>query len=339
MVQKSRCVEVRDAFGLDRLTLGERADVVPGPGEVKVRVRAASLNYRDLMMIRGQYNPRQPLPLIPCSDGAGEIEAVGAGVREWKVGDRVTTTFAPDWLAGEPTRARLATTLGGPRDGALQETLILPAHGVMATPEHLSDEEASTLPCAALTAWNALMTHGHLKAGDSVLVQGSGGVSIFALQFAKLCGARVIAISSSDEKLARMQAMGAEVGINYRTHPKWGKKVLEALGNGVDQVVEVGGAGTFEQSLIAVRMGGIVSIIGVLSGSSAPLSVTPILMKQVRCQGVLVGHRESFEAMNRAIRLSELRPVVDACFSLDEFDSAFAHMEAGKHFGKIVITL
>lgn len=335
-----RVIEIRGAFGLDHLVEAERPEPRPGFGQVVVRVRAASLNYRDLLTIEGRYNPKQPLPLIPCSDGVGEVVAVGEGVSRVKVGDRVCGAFAQRWIAGEPTRERLRSTLGGPLDGMLAELVALDQEGVVRVPGHLTDEEAATLPCAAVTAWSALVTEGGLAAGDTVLVQGTGGVSLFALQLARLAGARVIATSSSDEKLGRARELGAAEGINYRTVPQWGKRVRELTGGaGADHVIEVGGAGTFQQSLQAVRFGGRISLIGNLAGSSAEVMLTSILMQRIRVQGILVGHRESFEAMNRAIELHGLRPVIDRVFPLAEARQAFEHMSAGGHFGKICIRL
>lgn len=335
-----RAVEIRDAFGLDHLVLAERPDPRPGPGQVMMRVRAASLNYRDLLTVRGEYNRKQPLPLIPCSDGAGEVVTVGEGVSRVRVGDRVCGIFAQRWIAGEPTRERLRSTLGGPLDGMLAELVTLSEEGVVTVPEHLSDEEAATLPCAAVTAWNALVDEGGVKAGDTVLVQGTGGVSLFALQLARLLGARVIATSSSDEKLARAKELGASEGINYRETPDWGARAKALTGGvGVDCVVEVGGAGTFQQSLQAVRMGGRIALIGNLSGNATQIPLTSILMQRIRVQGILVGPRESFEAMNRAIAASGLRPVIDRTFPLEEARAAFEHMAAGSHFGKIVVRI
>lgn len=335
-----RAVEIRGAFGLDSLALVERPDPRPGPGQVLVRLRAASLNYRDLLMVEGKYNPKQKLPLIPCSDGAGEVVDAGEGVTRVRPGDRVSTLFAQKWIAGTPTREKLRSTLGGPLDGTLAELAVFDQEAVVHTPAHLSDEEAATLPCAALTAWSALVTAGGVTAGDTVLVQGTGGVSLFALQFAKALGARVIATSSQDEKLARAREMGAAEGINYREVPEWGVRAKElAGGEGVDHVVEVGGAGTLQQSLKALRFGGTVSLIGNLAGTRAEILLTQIFMQNIRVNGILVGHRESFEAMNRAIALHGLRPVIDRAFPLEEAPAAFRHMAAGDHFGKIVVRL
>jgi NADPH:quinone reductase-like Zn-dependent oxidoreductase len=333
-----RVFEIRGAFGLPNLLPAERPDPAPGPGEVLVRVRAASLNFRDLLTVQGLYNPKQPLPLIPVSDGAGEVVETGAGVTRWKAGDRVCGIFAQRWLAGRPTREKVRSTLGGPLDGMLAELAVLDQEGVVAIPDHLTYEEASTLPCAGVTAWSALVTEGGVTAGDTVLVQGTGGVSLFALQFARISGARVIVTSSSSEKLERARELGAADGINYREVPAWGKRAKELTGGvGADHVVEVGGAGTLAQSLQAVRFGGTVSLIGNLSGTTTELALTHVFMQRVRLQGILVGHRESFEAMNRAIALHHLHPVVDHVFPFEEAPAAFELMATGSYFGKIVV--
>ncbi|MCP3143533.1 zinc-dependent alcohol dehydrogenase family protein [Pyxidicoccus xibeiensis] len=333
-----KAYEIRDGFGLDKLVLTERTEPTPGPFQVRVRVKATSLNQRDLMMVEGRYNPRQKLPLIPNSDGAGVVDAVGPGVTRVKPGDRVMGLFSQMWMAGEPTRAAQTSTLGGPLDGALAECMVLHEDGVIPTPAHLSDEEAATLPCAALTAWSALVTYGALKAGDTVLVQGTGGVSIFALQLARLLGARVIVTSSRDDKLEKARALGANELINYATTPDWDKAARALTGGvGVDHVVEVGGAGTFEKSLRAVRVGGTVSVIGVLSGGAGNVPLTPILMQNLRVQGILVGHRQGFEALNRALTLHGVRPVVDRVFPFTEARAAFEYLKSGAHFGKVVI--
>ena len=246
--------------------------------------------------------------------------------------------FSQGWLAGEPTRAKLSTTLGGPLDGALSDTLLLHEDGVVATPPHLTDVEASTLPCAALTAWSALVTFGKVEAGETVLVQGTGGVSMFALQFAKLLGARVIVTSSSDDKLARAKALGADALINYVSTPDW-DKAARALtdGLGPHHIIEVGGAGTLEKTLKAIRFGGTISAIGVLTGSATSVNLIPILMQNVKLQGILVGHREGFEHMNRAITQAQLKPVVDRVFPFEQARQAFEHLASASHFGKVVI--
>jgi NADPH:quinone reductase-like Zn-dependent oxidoreductase len=323
-------------FALDSVAVGERPDPRPGPGQVLIRVRACSLNYRDLLILKGLYNKKLPLPLVPLSDGAGEVAAVGDGVTRVRAGDRVAGCFMPAWIDGEPSEAKAKSALGGGGTGMLAEYVVLPAEGVVRVPDHLSAEEAATLPCAAVTAWHALVTEGGVKAGDVVLTQGTGGVSVFALQFARLLGARVIATSGSDAKLARVLQLGASDGINYKTTPEWGGKARELTGLGVDHVVEVGGAGTMPESLRAVRMGGRISLIGVLTGAGQ-FNPTPALMKNVRVQGIFVGSRAMFEAMNRAIALHQMRPVIDRVFELSETRAALHHMESGAHFGKVVI--
>jgi NADPH:quinone reductase-like Zn-dependent oxidoreductase len=335
-----RVFEIQDSFGLDSLMLADRAEPAPGPGQVKLEMRAASLNYRDLLMTLGHYNPKQPLPLIPCSDGVGEVVEAGEGVTRVAVGDRVATSFFQTWIDGPPAMAKLRGTLGGPLDGTLAETMVLGEEGVVRVPEHLSDCEAATLPCAGLTAWSALVEQGSVGPGDTVLVQGTGGVSIFALQIARLLGARVIVTSSSDAKLERARELGAWQTINYSDDPVWGKTAREMTGGvGVDHVVEVGGAGTLEQSVAAVRVGGQVSVIGVLSGVSSELNIIPVLMQNLRLQGILVGSRESFVRMNRAVETHRLRPVIDRVFGFSEVPAALRHMASGRHFGKICVSI
>jgi NADPH:quinone reductase-like Zn-dependent oxidoreductase len=330
---------IQDGFGIENLAVVDRPELQPGPGQVVVQVYAASLNYRDLLVVQGNYNPKQPLPLIPCSDGAGEVIAVGEGVTRVSVGDRVASSFAQGWINGKPTHEKLmATTLGSPLDGMLAEQVCLSADGVVKIPDHLSYEEAATLPCAAVTAWSALVRHGNLTAGESVLALGTGGVSIFALQLAKAHGASVIITSSSDTKLERAKELGADHVVNYKEDPKWSKAVRKATnGEGVDHIIEVGGVGTMAQSMKCVRMAGNIYLIGVLAGVESPLNMLPVVMQDVRVQGVIVGPRESFEDMNRAIALHQLRPVIDATFPMAESQAALEHMASGKHFGKIVI--
>lgn len=330
--------ELTGAFGLDRVVPATRPTPEPGPGQVRIRMRAASLNYRDLLMVKGQYNPRLPLPMIPASDGVGIVESVGAGVSPTLEGTRVCPTFSQAWLDGPPDAAALRSTLGGPLDGVLAEQMVVHADATVPVPEHLSDEEAACLPCAALTAWSALAEHGNLKPGDTVLTLGSGGVSLFALAFAQMFGARVIATSSCGEKLERLEALGAAKTLNYREDPRWGRTVRKLTG-GVDHVVEVGGAGTLEQSLAALRPGGSVSLIGVLSGGVEKLSLFPILMNNIRVQGIFVGHRRSFHEMNRAITAHQFRPVVDRSFPLSETRAALEYLASGQHMGKVVIRI
>jgi NADPH:quinone reductase-like Zn-dependent oxidoreductase len=334
-----RVIELQNSFGIDNLKLAERPDPRPGPGQVQLKMRAWSLNYRDLMVVKGQYNPKLRLPLVPLSDGVGQVAAVGDGVTRVKVGDRVAGLFMQKWLDGELSDAKARSSLGGGgMDGLLAEQVVLHEDGVVHVPGHLTDEEAATLPCAALTAWHALLSEGNLKAGDVILTQGTGGVSIFALQFARLTGARVIATSSSDAKLERVRQLGASDGINYKNTTEWEEKARELTGGvGVDHVVEVGGAGTLGKSLRAVRTGGRISLIGVLTGGGGQISPLPILMKNCRVQGIYVGSRAMFEAMNRAIALHQLRPIVDRVFPFAEIAAALRHLESGAHFGKVCI--
>ena len=332
-----RAYRLHQFNGPDGLRSEELASPTPGPGEVRIRIRAASLNYRDLLMSRGHYNPKLRLPVVPLSDGAGEVEVTGAGVTRFKPGDRVAANFMPAWVGGQIDETKARSALGGEVDGMLAEEVVLPAEGLVRVPEHLSFEEAATLPCAALTAWHALVVGGGIKPGDTILTQGTGGVSIFALQFARLAGARVIATSSHDDKLTRLRAMGASDVINYKTTPDWDVKVRELTGGvGVDQIVEVGGAGTLARSIKAVRLGGYIALIGVLSGLG-DVNPMPILMKSVRVQGIFVGSRTMFEAMNQAIRVNQMHPVIDRVFPFEEAVAALKHMESGSHFGKVVI--
>lgn len=333
-------IELHGGFGLDHLRLAERPMPEPGPGQVLLRMRAASLNYRDILIVDGKYNPRQALPLVPLSDGAGEVVAVGPDVQRVAVGDRVLPLFAQLWFAGAPSRDRLRTTLGGPLDGVLAQYAVFPAESVVHAPEQLSDLEAATLPCAALTAWTALMEHGHLQPGETVVVQGTGGVALFALQFAVACGARVIVTSRSDAKLEKAKALGAWETIQVTQTPGWGKRVLDLTdGAGVDHVVELGGADSFGESLKAVRPGGHVAVIGVLGGSMLQTNLLPIVMNQLRVMGVMVGHRDAFEAMNRAIGQHGLRPVLDRVFDWREAADALAYLRTGAHMGKVCLRI
>ena len=331
--------EIADPKGIDSLKLAERPTPKPGPGEVLVRVRATSLNYRDLALIKGGMRNLINLPLIPVSDGAGDVVETGPGVKRLKQGDRVAAIFTQGWLAGPPYNGMYSSSLGGGINGMLAEYVVLPEQGFVHIPEYMSYEEAATLPCAAVTSWNALVVEGHLKPGDTVLVMGTGGVSIFALQFAKMYGARVIATSSSDAKLKRLGAMGASDLINYKTTPDWDKEVLKVTGGlGVDHVVEIGGAGTLPKSINAAKAGGIVSLIGILSGAGQ-IDPMGLLFKQARIQGILVGSHEMFEAMNRAMAVNQVHPVIDRVFPFNEAPAAYRHLESGAHFGKVCIAI
>jgi NADPH:quinone reductase-like Zn-dependent oxidoreductase len=333
-------------FGLEHLQPAELPELQIAPASVLIKVHAVSLNYRDLMVVKGLYNPKMALPRIPCSDGAGEIIAVGEGVTRVKVGDRVCGIFMQRWLDGPPTADNSKAALGGDVDGMLAAYVLLHHEGVVHFPEHLTYEEAATLPCAAVTAWNALHHAGDptrpTQPHETVLIQGTGGVSLFALQFAKLLGATVVGTSSSDEKLARATALGLTAGCNYKQRPNWSKWAAEVTnGEGVDRIIEVGGAGTFGQSLRATRVGGLIAQIGVLSGGSTtePLALTPLLHKQLRVQGIYVGSRAMFQQMNAAITAAKLHPVIDRVFDFDQAPQAFEHMQSASHFGKIVIRI
>ena len=330
--------EIISADGIDALALAERETPVPRPGQVRVRMRASSINYRDLATVLDPVSRNLPYPRIPNSDGVGDVTAIGEGVTRVRIGDRVASSFFQRWDSGAITPDGMASALGGALDGVLATDALLAESGVVHIPDYLSYEEAATLPCAALTAWNALVAGGGLKAGDTVLLIGTGGVSIFALQFAAMHGARAIILSSSDEKLDRARKLGAWQTINFRTTPDWDRAVLEITeGRGVDHVVEVGGAGTLERSINAVRVAGRVALIGVLTGGE--INPTAVMQKSVTLQGVYVGSREMFDAMNRAMAGSKLHPVIDTAFDFEDARAAYHHMQGAGHFGKIVVTI
>ena len=325
---------------LDSVIRVERDVPEPRAGEVLIRVRACSLNFRDTLVARGAYGGPPPAGLVPLSDGAGEVVAIGAGVTRVAVGDRVAGIFMQRWLAGEITSEGATSALGGAIDGMLAEHVVLSQDGVVKIPSHLTFEEAASLPCAAVTAWNALVRESHVKAGDTVLLLGTGGVSMIGLQLAKMHGARCIVTSSSDEKLERAKALGADAVVNYRERPDWEKAVLELTGGrGADIVLEVGGVGTLDKSLASTRLGGHVCLIGVLTGVSGQVATSAILRKHLRVHGIYVGSREMFEEMNRAIEQSGMRPPIGARFGFDEARAAYDHMVAGAHFGKIVVSV
>jgi len=327
-------------FGLDSLRMVDLETPRPGDDQVLIRFHAASLNYRDVMIMNGTYNPRMKLPVVPLSDGAGEIVEVGQNVRQWAVGDRVCPIVIQDWKEGWVTAENARTAIGaGSYDGVLREYGAFDAESIVKVPEHLSFEEAATLPCAAVTAWHALVVSGNVQPGETVLTLGTGGVSVFAIQLANLLGARVIATSSSDEKLERVRELGADETINYRQIEDWDKAVIELTGGvGVDHVIEVGGTGTLPRSVKAVRTGGHIALVGALdmSGEFNPI---PIFMKAVRVQGIFIGSREMFEDMNAKISSAKLRPVIDRTFEFADAAGAIGYMQNGSHLGKIVVRI
>ena len=327
--------------GLDNLKIEELPTPEPGAGEVLVRLRAASLNDRDTLTVVGGYGSRQKQArLIPLSDGAGEVAAVGLGVERWRLGDRVIGCLLPNWQGGELSEEKGALSLGGSVDGCATEYRLFPATGLVRTSEHLSDIEAATLPCAALTAWSAVITQGRVGPGDVVLTQGTGGVSLFALQFARLAGARVLATSSAPDRLQRLRELGASDVVNYREVPDWGRWARALTqGRGVDHVVEVGGAGTLAQSVRAARVGGAISLIGVLGGAKPDFNLALVVMQNIRLQGVTVGSRDQFEEMLAAISAHRLLPVIDRVFPLTEIRTAIEYLGAGRHVGKVCIAI
>ena len=328
--------------GVDALTLAETATPEPGPGEVRVRMLANAINYRDLTTIEDPVSRGLPYPTVPNSDGAGRVTALGPGVGGLAPGDVVASCFFSDWLAGPCTPAAMASALGGARQGVLAEEVVLPAGGVILAPAGWTAAQAATLPCAALTAWNALTLPRPVIAGETVLLLGTGGVSVFARQFCAIMGARVIVTSSSDEKLERMRALtdGPFEGINYRSTPDWEQAVLETTGGaGVDRVVEVGGPGTLEKSVAATRVGGDIALIGILTGAAGKVAPTAIMRKSITLRGVYVGSRRMFAEMNTAIAAHGLKPVIDRTFDFSDAPQAYHTMRAAGHFGKLVIAI
>lgn len=331
-----RVWQIAREWSIDGMELVERPDPEPGAGQVTVRMRAASLNYRDLLTVQGKGGAYK-LPLIPFSDGAGEIVAVSEGVTRVAVGDRVCPMFFQSWFDGGPSASNRRLALGGTLPGVLQELRVLDAEGVTRIPDHLSFPEAATLPCAALTAWRALFEEAALRPGQTVLVQGTGGVSIFALQFAKLAGATVVVTSSSDEKLERAKTLGADHTINYRSVADWGKSAADWTGGGVDHIVEVGGKDTFQQSIEAARVGGTILVIGVLSGFSQQVTFPSLFAKNLHVIGLSVGSRKMFENMAQAIGRNKIKPVIDKTFDFTAVPDALRAMQQAGHFGKIAI--
>jgi NADPH:quinone reductase-like Zn-dependent oxidoreductase len=334
----NRAWALSGGFGIDKLELHERPTAEPGHGEARLRVEWISLNRRDLLLVEGIYNPRQKLPIVPCSDAAGTVEAVGPGCERVKPGDSVVVHFFPGWIAGAPDMAKLATALGGPGgDGVLQQTIVMNERALVRLPSGVSAELAATLPCAALTAWSAVVVQGGVGPGSVVVTQGTGGVSLFALQFAKMLGARVIATTSSDAKAAKLAELGADAIVNYRDHPDWGRRAREFADGAVDLIVEVGGADTLDASLRLIRPGGTIALIGVLSGAKASINLPLAVMRQVRLQGVTCGHRENFEDMLRAVSAKGVDPVISHRFGFSRARDAFQCMASNEHFGKIAI--
>jgi NADPH:quinone reductase-like Zn-dependent oxidoreductase len=331
--------QVEGEWTMDNVRLSTRPDPRPGPRQLRIAMRAASVNYRDLLVpLRGYGQRMKALPLIMLCDGVGVVESVGPEVTRFRVGDRVCPLYFPDWIAGPPDAAKFRAALGSEVDGTMAEYMVVSEESVAAPPPELSDAQAATLPTAALTAWRALVSEGAIKAGDTVLVQGTGGVALFAVQIARMQGARVVVISSSDDKLERARRLGAHEGINYVETPEWGRRVRELTnGDGVDHIVELGGENTLPQSLRAVRTGGTISMIGVLSGGTMSASLGQVVTRHVRLQGITVGNRDDFEAMSRAMRQHAVEPQIDREFAFEELLPALEHLRSGKHFGKIAI--
>lgn len=331
---------VFDRFGLEHLRLADADPPQPGPHEIALDVKAISLNYRDLLVLTGGYNPKLKLPATPISDGAGLVAAVGEDVSRGKVGQRVVSHFVTGWIDGRFRGEYLNTTLGTPKTGLAAERVVLPAEAVLPIPPRYDFEQAATWPIAALTAWSALVTEGRLETGQTVLTLGTGGVSIFALQIAKAMGATVIITSSSDEKLARARALGADHTVNYRRHTAWHKQVLESTdGRGADIVVENGGIATLAQSLDAARPGGTIALLGALTGLHGETDIAPLLMKRIRIAGILVDSRAAFEDMLAFFEQHALEPLIDARFEFERLPDALRHMQSAAHFGKIVVSV
>ena len=334
----NKAIYVQPGGGFDRVTLGTCESRAPKAGEITVRIRASSLNYHDYAVVSGMWPPA--VPRIPMSDGAGEVVAVGEGVNEFAIGDHVVSTFFPSWQEGQPEIDDMGTVPGDGVDGFACQQVTMAAIGFTHAPKGYSHAEAATLTCAGLTAWRALMVDGPLKPGETVLIQGTGGVSVFALQFAKVAGATVIATSSSDEKLARLETLGADHLINYRKHENWGDLVRElTAGRGVDHVIEVGGPATLAQSMVATRIGGHIAVVGILSGMTGTLPLLSVLTRQLRLQGLVVGSRRHQIEMIRAIEATGLRPIIDRHFPLEELVEAFRYQETNRHFGKICLDI
>jgi NADPH:quinone reductase-like Zn-dependent oxidoreductase len=324
--------------GIEGLTLAEESLASPGPTQVRVRVRAATLNYRDLLVVRGPYPVSTKDPMVPGSDAAGEVVEVGSAVTRFKTGDRVTTSFFPNWVVGRMTPAGIAGSLGGGDNGTFRQEILLDERALVATPSHLDFVQGAALTCAGTTAWNALFISGGLKPGSTVLLLGTGGVSVWALQLAKAAGLKVIITSSSDEKLARVRAMGADAGVNYTQVPDWGSAARKLTGGeGVDLVLEVGGEKTFDQSLAAVRMQGSIMVIGGVTGLGGAMVPRQLVGVAVRMQGLYVGSRNMHEDLARFVAVAQIKPVIDRVFPFTELPAALRYLATGKHFGKVAV--
>lgn len=332
-----KAIEIRDKFGVNSLNVVEHPDPVPGPNQVVLKMNAFSINYRDLLVVNGVGRWRPPLPRVPLSDGVGIVAATGTGVSRVKLGDRVAPIFYPKWLEGRVAAEKMGHALGGAAaNGVLAEYTLFDEASLVHLPPHLTDEEAATLPCASVTAWNAVATIGAIRPGDSVAVLGTGGVSIFALQFARFRGARVIITSSSDEKLARAKELGADAAINYKTTSDWPAAVMELTnGVGADYVVDT--AGELKKAIAAVRLGGTIAFVGLLTGMTAEVDLVTLMGKSARVEAVDVGSREMFQAMNKAIELHAMRPVLDRVFGFSELREALNYLKEARHFGKVCL--
>ncbi len=333
---KGKSIFVEAGGGFDNVSVAETETKTPGEGEILVRLHANSLNFHDYAVVKGLWAASEKR--IPMADGAGEVIEVGPNVSEFEIGDSVVSTFFPSWISGEPVVDGFATVPGDGVDGYAREYVTAKAEAFTKSPLGWSHTEAATLTTAALTAWRALFDFNPLKSGDTVLLEGTGGVSIFALQFAKMAGAKVIATSSSEQKLKRLKELGADHVINYREEPKWGHLARELNeGKGVDHVVDIGGAETLDQALNAVRVAGQISLIGILSGQTCEINIVKSFVKQARLQGVLVGSRVQQQDMIRAIEANQMKPVIDRVFPLEEIVPAFEYQETNQHFGKICL--
>jgi NADPH:quinone reductase-like Zn-dependent oxidoreductase len=331
---------VNESFGIEHLSLNDLATPSPKAGEVLLKMSAASLNYRDLVTVAGGYGKTVKTPLIPCSDGVGIVVETGSEAKEFAIGARLSPTFFPKWKNGPANASVLPEGLGGAYDGTLCEYMVVREDACVSVPEHLSDVEAASLPCAALTAWSALFEQNSFSSADRLVIQGTGGVALFALLFAKAVGAQVLITSSSNEKLERAKKLGADHTVNYYEMPHWSNEVKKIWGDGADHVIELGGAQTLEQSIRSVRIGGHISLIGVLSGTNSTSIPLPlILMRNVRIQGVTVGSKAAFERMNTFISKYQIKPIIDQVFAFEDVPKAFKYLGSGKHFGKVCLEI